>query len=77
MPPGVPTTLYRKFVALTEGELNPSTLTWKGIIRKAPEMPAIEVKNEILNATIGGRDRYVCIPAAGKVNCNSSMSINF
>ena len=40
VPPGVPTTLHRKLVAFTDGEVNPTTLIWNGRIRKALVMPA-------------------------------------
>jgi hypothetical protein len=66
MPPGVPTTLYKKLVALTDGEVNPRTLIWKGRIRKAPVMPAIEEKKEITKDTNGGSKIDVSTPETGK-----------
>jgi hypothetical protein len=66
MPPGVPTTLYRKLVALTEGVTNPRTLIWKGRIKKAPVIPAIEEKNEMTKATRGGIKIEVSTPETGK-----------
>ena len=66
MPPGVPTTLYRKFVALTDGVTKPRTLIWKGRMRKAPVMPAMEEKKEIAKATSGGIKMEVSTPETGK-----------
>jgi hypothetical protein len=66
MPPGVPTTLYRKLVALTEGVENPRTLIWNGRSKKAPVMPAIEEKKEMTKATRGGRNSDVSTPETGK-----------
>jgi len=50
----VPVTLYRKLVDVTEVVVKPRTLIWKGSKRNAPEIPAIEVKNEMTKATAGG-----------------------
>jgi hypothetical protein len=50
----MPVTLNRKLVAVTEGEVNPRTLIWKGSSKKAPEIPPMEVKNDIPNASSGG-----------------------
>jgi hypothetical protein len=66
MPPGVPTTLYRKLVALTEGVVKPRKLIWKGRIRNAPVMPAMEEKKEITNAMRGGIKIDVSTPETGK-----------
>jgi hypothetical protein len=65
-PPGAPITLYRRLVELTDGDVKPSTLIWNGNIRKAPVMPAIDVKKEIRNATTGGMKMYVSTPEYGK-----------
>jgi hypothetical protein len=53
-------------VALTEGVTNPRTLIWKGRIKKAPEIPAMEEKNEMAKATRGGINREVSTPETGK-----------
>ena len=39
-PPGVATTLYRRFVGVTAGLGVPRTLTWNGSRSTAPEIPA-------------------------------------
>jgi hypothetical protein len=66
MPPGVPTTLYKKLVALTEGVVKPRKLIWKGRMRKAPVMPAIEEKKDMTKATRGGSNIEVSTPETGK-----------
>jgi hypothetical protein len=53
-------------VALTAGLVKPRTLTWNGKRRKAPETPPIEVKKEIIKATVGGRRGLISISAMGK-----------
>jgi hypothetical protein len=65
-PPGIATMLNRWFVALTAGLVKPSTLTWKGKSRKAPDTPPIEVKREIVNATAGGIQGLISMSAIGK-----------
>jgi hypothetical protein len=75
MPPGVPITLNRKLVEVTDVVVNPRTLIWKGSNKNAPETPAIEVKKEIVNATAGGINRYVFIPATGNKTCRKSILI--
>jgi hypothetical protein len=51
--------LYTKLVELTAGLVKPSALIWNGSRMKAPETPAMEVKEETTNATSGGRNTYV------------------
>ena len=41
-------------------------LIWKGSKRKAPEIPPIEVKKEIVIATRGGNNTFVFTPETGK-----------
>jgi hypothetical protein len=53
-------------VELTEGLVKPSTLTWNGSRRKAPETPPIDVKKEMINATISGTPGKTSIPETGK-----------
>jgi len=53
-------------VALTEGVVKPRTLIWKGRIRKAPVIPAIEEKKEITKDTRGGISSEVSTPETGK-----------
>jgi hypothetical protein len=60
------TMLKRWLVALTEGEVNPKKLIWKGRSRNAPETPAIEVKKDMLNATRGGIHGSTVMPAIVK-----------
>jgi hypothetical protein len=48
------TMLKIRLVGLTAGLAKPSTLTWKGRSRKAPETPPIEVKNDTTKATTTG-----------------------
>jgi hypothetical protein len=46
--------------------LNPRTLIWKGRIRKAPVIPAMEEKKEITKAIRGGIKIEVSTPETGK-----------
>ena len=46
--------LNTRLVADTDGVTKPSTLTWNGSSKKAPDTPAIAVKVEITKATSGG-----------------------
>ncbi|MGO9122622.1 MAG: hypothetical protein ACLQPD_34025 [Desulfomonilaceae bacterium] len=59
--------LKTKFVGDTAGEVKPSTLTWKGKIRTAPEIPPMEVKKEIAKPTSGGIHAAVSTPDTEKV----------
>jgi hypothetical protein len=58
--------LKTRFVELTAGLVNPSTLIWKGRRRKAPEMPPMEVKKERLKETTRGIKGETSTPETGK-----------
>jgi hypothetical protein len=60
------TILKRWLVALAAGLLKPRKLTWKGKIRKAPDIPPIEVKKEIMKDIRGGTHGLISISATGK-----------
>lgn len=49
------------------------TLIWNGRSRKAPEIPPMEVKNEIIIAIKGGNRRLVVTPDIGNVIFNKSI----
>jgi hypothetical protein len=49
--PGVATTLYSRFVGVTAGLGVPSTLTWNGSSRTAPDTPAGVATTATLKAT--------------------------
>jgi hypothetical protein len=68
-------TLNKRLVGLTDVVVNPRILIWKGSNKNAPEIPAIEVKNDMIKATTGGINRYVFIPATGNKTCRKSMMI--
>ena len=68
-------TLNKKLVEVTDVVVNPRILIWKGSNKKAPEIPAIEVKNDMIKATTGGINRYVFIPATGNKTCRKSILI--
>ena len=53
------TRLNTMLVELTAGLVKFSTLIWNGSSRKAPEMPTIELKNEMTKATAGGSHSHV------------------
>ena len=57
--------MYAKFVELTAGLVNPSTLMWNGRRMNAPDTPAMEVREETTNATYGGRKTQVFTPDTG------------
>lgn len=59
------TILYTKFVELTAGLVNQSTLIWNGRRMNAPDTPAIEVRDKTTNATNGGRKTQVFTPDMG------------
>ena len=63
----MPTMLKTRFVGDTAGAVKPSTLTWNGRIRKAPDIPPMEVKNEMTNPTSGGIHMAVSTPDTEKV----------
>ena len=63
----MPTMLKTRFVGVTAGEVKPSTLTWKGRIRKAPERPPMDVKKEMISPTKGGTQKAVSTPDTGNV----------
>lgn len=68
-------TLNKKLVEVTDVVVNPRILIWKGSNKNAPEIPAIEVKNDMIKATTGGINRYVFIPATGNKTCRKSILI--
>jgi len=68
-------TLNKKLVEVTDVVVNPRILIWKGSNKNAPEIPAIEVKNDMIKATTGGIKRYVFIPATGNKICRESILI--
>jgi len=53
-------------VGLTAGLAKPSTLTWNGRSKKAPETPPMEVKEETTRATRKGTAGFVSTPLTGK-----------
>lgn len=65
--------LYTKLVALIDGLVEPRTLIWNGRRMKAPEMPAMDVNNEMISATNGGRSTEVLTPETGKTTDNISI----
>lgn len=68
-------TLNKKLVEVTDVVVNPRILIWKGSNKNAPEIPAIEVINDMIKATTGGINRYVFIPATGNKTCRKSILI--
>jgi hypothetical protein len=45
------TTLKRWLVGVTAGPVKPSTLTWKGKSRKAPDNPPTDITDDTQSAT--------------------------
>jgi hypothetical protein len=72
----MPTTLKTRFVGVTAGLVKPSTLTWKGRIRKAPDIPPMEVKKEITIPTRGGIQIDISTPEIGKVMGTSGKRVS-
>jgi hypothetical protein len=58
--------LKTRLVELTAGLVKPSTLIWKGRIRKAPEMPPMEPKKETTKETTSGINGETSTPETGK-----------
>ena len=58
-------TLNSRLVGVTAGLVKPSTLTWNGSNKKAPDTPAIAVKVEITKATSGGSQHGVLTSRVG------------
>jgi len=50
-------------VALTDGLTYPRNDIWNGSNKNAPDMPPMDVKKEITNATRGGTQMETSIPA--------------
>ncbi len=71
----MPTTLNTRFVGVTAGLVKPKTLIWKGKMRKAPDIPAIEVKNDMTSPTSGGTHRAVSTPETGNVITTSDPTL--
>jgi hypothetical protein len=59
--------LKTRLVGVTAGLVKPRKLIWKGKMRKAPDMPPMEVKKEITSPTSGGTHKAVSTPETGKV----------
>ena len=59
--------LNTKFVALTAGLVKSRMLIWSGKSKKAPEMPAIDVKNEMTRAATGGNQIAISISAPSPI----------
>ncbi|KUG28822.1 hypothetical protein ASZ90_001295 [hydrocarbon metagenome] len=53
-------------VELTDGLVKPRKDIWNGNSRKAPDTPAMEVKNEMPMATSGGTRGDTSMPAVAK-----------
>ncbi len=53
-------------MAVAAGPARPSTLIWKGMSRKAPDTPLIEVTVETANATVTGTQEASSMPASGE-----------
>jgi hypothetical protein len=49
------------------------TLIWNGRRRKAPEMPPMEVKKDMISETSGGSSTFVVTPEMGNVMVKKSI----
>ena len=65
--PGVATTLYRRFVGVTDGLGVPRTETWNGSKSTAPETPAGLATADITSAAASRREQlaYVAVTRRG------------